>query len=160
MGEFLQTDQEFIDQVQFSSVGCSNDERYSEEWKAENYIMITLISVIGIKYLIVLRISSFYFINISAFFILVGTFLEHKIREDHKVKRKPGMGIQILTSFSLVSNMDFIFKVNGGKKGQRFDCLEGMRAISMTWVILGHNFYFGISLMHIRYLEICEYLME
>ena len=47
MGEFLQTDQEFIDQVLLSSVGCSNDERYNEEWKAENYIMVTLLSVIG-----------------------------------------------------------------------------------------------------------------
>ena len=43
----LQTDQEFIDQVLLSSVGCSNDERYNEEWKAENYIMVTLLSVIG-----------------------------------------------------------------------------------------------------------------
>ena len=37
----------FIDQVLLSSVGCSNDERYNEEWKAENYIMVTLLSVIG-----------------------------------------------------------------------------------------------------------------
>ena len=37
------------------------------------------------------------------------------------------------------------------KKGsQRLDCLEGMRAISMTWVILGHNFIFGASLLHIN----------
>ena len=36
------------------------------------------------------------------------------------------------------------------KKGsQRLDCLEGMRGISMTWVILGHNFAFGASLLHI-----------
>ena len=36
------------------------------------------------------------------------------------------------------------------KKGsQRLDCLEGMRGISMTWVILGHNFAFGASLLHL-----------
>jgi len=131
MGEFLQTDQEFIDQVLLSSVGCSNDERYNEEWKAENYIMVTLLSVIG-------------------FFILVGTIIEHLSRQKHEEKIKHGMGFKILTSFSIISNMEFIFKVSDGKKGQRFDCLEGMRAISMTWVILGHNFIFGASLLHIR----------
>jgi len=131
MGFALQQDQEFIDQVHLSSVGCSNDERYSEDWKAENYIMVTLLSVIGL-------------------FILVGTFVEHKSRQEHEEKRKHGLGFKILTSFSLISNMEFIFKVSDGKKGQRFDCLEGMRAISMTWVILGHNFIFGASLLHIR----------
>ena len=36
------------------------------------------------------------------------------------------------------------------KKGsQRLECLEGMRGISMTWVILGHNFAFGISLLNL-----------
>ena len=28
--------------------------------------------------------------------------------------------------------------------GARLDCLDGMRAISMTWVILGHTFYFSL----------------
>ena len=46
---------------------------------------------------------------------------------------------------------DSWFKVPDSKKGsQRLDCLEGMRAISMTWVILGHNFIFGASLLHIN----------
>ena len=36
------------------------------------------------------------------------------------------------------------------KKGsQRLDCLEGMRGISMTWVILGHNFGFGAALLNL-----------
>ena len=35
------------------------------------------------------------------------------------------------------------------KASQRLDCLEGMRGISMTWVILGHNFVFGASLLHV-----------
>ena len=48
MGEILQQDQTFIDQIHRSSVGCSNDERYSNDWKTENYIMVTLLSVIGI----------------------------------------------------------------------------------------------------------------
>ena len=88
--------------------------------------------------------------NILGFFMLVGTFVEHHSRQEHEEKRKHGLGFKILTSFSLISNMEFIFKVSNGKKGQRFDCLEGMRAISMTWVILGHNFIFGASLLHIR----------
>ena len=89
------------------------------------------------------------FLNVG-FFILVGTIIEHLSRQKHEEKIKHGMGFKILTSFSIISNMEFIFKVSDGKKGQRFDCLEGMRAISMTWVILGHNFIFGASLLHIR----------
>ena len=46
-GEILQQNQDFIEMTQFTAVGCSNDERYNEEWKAENYIMVTLLSVIG-----------------------------------------------------------------------------------------------------------------
>ena len=43
-----------------------------------------------------------------------------------------------------------MLKVPETKKGsQRLDCLEGMRGISMTWVILGHNFAFGASLLNI-----------
>merc|ERR1719342_608885 len=121
----------FADQNVISSVGCSNDEKYKDNWKAENYIMVTVLSVIG-------------------FFILVGTILELISRQENEEKKNHGIGFKILTSFSIISNMEFIFKVSDGKKGQRFDCLEGMRAISMTWVILGHNFIFGASLLHIR----------
>ena len=46
-GEILQQNQDFIEMTQFTAVGCSNDERYNEEWKAENYIMVTLLSLIG-----------------------------------------------------------------------------------------------------------------
>jgi len=121
----------FADQNVISSVGCSNDEKYKDNWKAENYIMVTVLSVIG-------------------FFILVGTIVELISRQENKEKHKHGIGFKIITSFSLISNMEFIFKVSDGKKGQRFDCLEGMRAISMTWVILGHNFIFGPTLLTLR----------
>ena len=41
-------------------------------------------------------------------------------------------------------------KVPDKKGSGRLDCLEGMRAISMTWVILGHNFGFGGFWLHVR----------
>ena len=82
---------------------------------------------------------------------MVGTIVELISRQENKEKHKHGIGFKIITSFSLISNMEFIFKVSDGKKGQRFDCLEGMRAISMTWVILGHNFIFGPTLLTLRY---------
>ena len=43
-------------------------------------------------------------------------------------------------------------KVPDKKGSGRLDCLEGMRAISMTWVILGHNFGFGGFWLHISHL--------
>ena len=56
---------------------------------------------------------------------------------------------KILISFSLVSNMESIFE-RSPKTANRLDCFEGMRAISMTWVILCHNFMNGNSVLHAR----------
>ena len=65
-------------------------------------------------------------------------------------KKKDGMMFQLITAFSLYSNMEFIFQQNNQKGTNRLDCLDGIRAISMTWVILGHNFLFGAAFLHGR----------
>ena len=136
----LGVDQETKEITQLSAVGCSDDERYSGEWRAENYAAVTLLSIIGCL-------------------ILVGSLMDLYDRfpiggnPDLSDVKKPaaGLGYKILTAFSAVTNLEFIFKrfpVSG--KGQRLSCLEGMRAISMTWVILGHNFAFGATMLRVR----------
>ena len=125
--------------VQSTAVGCSDDEKYSGNWNPENYAIVLLVSSIG-------------------FFIFVGTLVELLERvpyinnfHTNDDNSNQSFGFRILTSFSVISNLEFIFQPsNNRSKGQRLNCLEGMRAISMTWVILGHNFGFGAQLLTYR----------
>ena len=139
--EGIATDEEDLKNLrvfQSSAVGCSDDEKYNGKWKPENYAVVILVSIIG-------------------FFISVGSLMELLERVPHNnksqlddVKTTHGLGYKILTSFSLISNLEFIFKSSQKGSGQRLDCLEGMRAISMTWVILCHHFVFGAYLLTYR----------
>ena len=125
--------------LQSTAVGCSDDEKYNGKWKPENYAVVTVLSIIG-------------------FFVSLGTLIELLERAiyitesklDNEKNNSHGLGYKILTSFSLISNLEFIFKSPKRGGGQRLDCLEGMRAISMTWVILGHSFLFGNQLITTR----------
>ena len=93
----LQVDKEMKEAVQLSAIGCSDDERHSGNWKAENYAMVTILSVIG-------------------FLVLVGTTMEIVIRSPYvdsslDLSSPPGLGSKLLLAFSLISNLEFIFKV-------------------------------------------------
>ena len=122
----------------YEEVGCTDNQKYNNEWKTENTAVVVLYCFIG-------------------FFILVGTSVDVYNRSSagkawaqmNKID-KPGIFTNILTAFSLQSNLEFIFKPPNKKGSNRLDCLEGIRAISMTWVILGHNFIFGTFLIHGR----------
>ena len=46
--------------------------------------------------------------------------------------------------------MTFILGESQSNSSERLSCLEGMRAISMTWVILGHNFLFGSMTLQVN----------
>ena len=39
-------------QYQRGVVGCSDDVRYSDQWKAESYVMVTILAIIGTLILI------------------------------------------------------------------------------------------------------------
>ena len=93
----LNVDKDTKEAVQMSAIGCSDDERHSGNWKAENYVMVTLLSIIG-------------------FLVLVGTTMEIAIRSpyiDSSLEKSspPGLGSKLLMAFSLISNLEFIFKV-------------------------------------------------
>ena len=55
----------------------------------------------------------------------------------------------ILSAFSLLQNIRFILSTK--KVGSdRVDCLEGIRALSMTWVVLRHSFAFSLPLLFVN----------
>ena len=116
-GQFFLTDED-KEEMKGQIIGCSDAEIYSGHWKAENYIIVTVFSII-------------------AFLILLGTavdlFEKNVYIGDPVEKKRPGLGYQMLKSFSLVENLRFIFSVSGKGGAQRFGCLEGMRSMSMTW---------------------------
>ena len=123
---------EYIDE---DTGGCSDDTKFRGEWRAENYIVITLLAAIG-------------------FLVIVGTAADILRRSDEErdslKTNRAGLGFQMLTSFSVVSNLEFIFQSPAKKGSNRLDCFDGLRALSMTWVILGHNFLYGGVLLHGR----------
>ena len=43
-------------------------------------------------------------------------------------------------NFSMYSNALRLFDVNRPQTGDHLGCLDGLRIISMTWVVLGHSF--------------------
>ena len=136
MATLFGVDDKFREAIQESAVGCSDDARYSGDWKWENYLVVSILAVI-------------------ASLVAIGTLIEiMEIEESSskEEKKKHGLGHKLITSFSLLSNIKFIFQPStSAKKGvDRLDCLEGMRAMSMTWVILGHNFGFGNGYLHGR----------
>ena len=93
----LNVDVKTKEAVQFSAIGCSDDERHSGNWKAENFVMVTILSIIG-------------------FLVFAGTTMEMAIRSPYvdsslDLSSPPGLGSKLLMAFSLISNLEFIFKV-------------------------------------------------
>ena len=78
--------------------------------------------------------------GILGFFIALGTIVDllFHIQGASETKR---FGIKLLLSFSLYSNFNDIMSSNTGGK-DTLTCLHGIRFISMTWVVLGHNFLY------------------
>ena len=52
----------------------------------------------------------------------------------------------IAKAFSIKRNLYKIFSIHGSSEGD-LDCLHGLRFLSMTWVILGHTFYFSLPFL-------------
>lgn len=88
------------------AVGCSDDEVYSGQWRAENYIVVTLLSLIAAS-------------------IVLGTAVD--IYDNNPTDHR------IIKAFSVVENLKFVFEAPPPGGSTRFGCLEGMRSLSMTW---------------------------
>ena len=117
--------------------GCTDDEIYTtNEWKIENYVAISLLSFI-------------------AFFVVVGTLLDIYIRKTvlleklEMIQKVQGKKLKLAISFSLVSNMEYIFS-SAPIYEETLSCLDGMRAITLSWLILGQHFLWGQQFLHLR----------
>ena len=115
-------DEKTADKFRETAVGCSDD--YTGHWRAESYVMVTVLSIILVC-IIIGTIADIY---------QAKTSLEKPEGEDTK-KRPAGLGLEIIKCFSLVQNIKFIFQKPSGSS-QRLGCLEGMRSMSMTWVMI------------------------
>merc|ERR1719341_137560 len=113
------------------SPGCTNDQRYNGEWKSASYVAVTTFAILVLA-------------------LTVGTAYDifNRARSE-EAKKKKGEPNRILTAFSLLQNFEFV--VSTKKMGSdRIDCIEGIRAISMTWVVMGHSFLYARNYMFSR----------
>ena len=88
-------------------------------------------------------INIFWFIvfGIIGFLILIGTGYEIFLiltRSDEDIKNA-GLGKKLLLSFSAYTNGKNLMSTESFGSGH-LDCLNGIRFISMTWVVIGHCF--------------------
>ena len=129
--------------------GCSDDENHRYDgWRDVSTAAITVLSLIAV--LIWLG-------------TILDTFERNRTMSMGAINVKEvskGLGFKLLTSFSLVSNMEVIFQEPEKKGGNRLDCLDGIRAISMNWVILGHNFSAGRGYLHGRNKEYLDSILR
>ena len=65
------------------------------------------------------------------------------IPEKNKAGGKKDSLTLLLHAFSAKRNLPKIFNINDSSEGE-LSCLHGIRFLSMTWVILGHTFFFSL----------------
>ncbi|XP_047496228.1 nose resistant to fluoxetine protein 6-like [Penaeus chinensis] len=74
--------------------------------------------------------------------LTAGTFLDLW----YKVKKRPPSGFApYLISFSVYTNFTKIFQISTEPTAGTITCLYGIRVLSMTWVILGHQYVYTLT---------------
>ncbi len=54
----------------------------------------------------------------------------------------PGIGYQLLASFSIYQNTKKLLDTSSSKRPELIPCLDGIRFLSMTWVVVYHTYTF------------------
>ena len=133
LAELAGLDEETKEEYRVTAVGCTND--YGGDWRVESYVMVTVLVVIALLTLA----------GTGADIYQAHPYIDKPLQD----QTKRGLGAEIIRSFSLVQNVKFIFQTPAGSSA-RLSCLEGLRSLSMFWVILGHHFAFGFRYSHSR----------
>ena len=114
-------------------LGCTSDPRYSQQWETKNSVAVIVFGILAI-------------LAVAGTVYDVTKRMGDRKQDTKDDKPKPNA---FLMAFSLLANSEYIFSSkNSGS--DRLGCLEGVRALSMTWVVLGHSFYFSPSFLHIQ----------
>ena len=117
--------------------GCSSDERYhNENWVDANYVAVATFSFLGL--LLIAGTVYDAYLRLTA-----DTDLPEKKQETVEQQNK------YLLSFSVLRNLEFVLSTKA-TGSDRLDCIEGIRAISMTWVVLGHSFLFSSYFLYVN----------
>ena len=136
LAELAGLDEETKEEYRVTAVGCTDD--YTGDWRVENYVMVTVLGMIALLTLA----------GTGADIYQAHPYVDKPLQDQTK-QQNTGLGTEIIRSFSLVQNIKFIFQTPAGSSA-RLSCLEGLRSLSMFWVILGHHFAFGFRYSHSR----------
>ena len=109
--------------------GCTKDDRYNDDWKTESIVAVTFFGILSV-------------------FLVIGTIYDIYGRITFTKKTDKTEPSPLLLAFSLLRNFEFLISPN--KAGEdRLDCVEGIRALSMTWVVLGHSFAYSENFLFV-----------
>ncbi|CAL4067284.1 unnamed protein product [Meganyctiphanes norvegica] len=97
----------------------------TQVWEAKDYAFIIVMGLIG-------------------FLVVLGAVVDLTINYLGKQELRKGP-VRYLLVFSGYTNMSKIFHINTKESPTSIACLHGMRVLSMTWVIWGHQWAFTLS---------------
>nr|XP_027234865.1 nose resistant to fluoxetine protein 6-like [Penaeus vannamei] len=91
------------------------------------------------------------FLSVMLALMAAGTVADLYLRA---TSTAPATGVRFLLPFSPYTNLEKMFHVTTESRPGVISCLHGMRVLSMTWVIYGHQYifdmYFTVNLLHIE----------
>ncbi|XP_048511443.1 nose resistant to fluoxetine protein 6-like isoform X2 [Athalia rosae] len=91
-----------------------------------------------------LDVADWLYISLLIFFaaiVVVSTTIDLRMQKKYQEKRKD-MKQMVLTSFSFYTNGKSLLNTKG--RGDAIACLNGLRFISICWIIFGHGYYLQV----------------
>ena len=88
-------------------------------------------------------------LSIIGLLVLIGTTMDMYnvfLASSKKDPKSQGLGYKLLLSFSAYTNGIALMKTDGTGSGH-LDCLNGIRFLSMTWVVVGHSFISAFTMV-------------
>lgn len=84
--------------------------------------------------------------SVIAITLLIGTAYDYIFKEPN--------ANPILKAFSVITNAMKLFHISTEKKKHNIDCLNGIRVISMFWVIYCHEFMSVMGIPKINWIDL------